>query len=186
MLKAILAGHGTFLNQPIWKTVLWENDPISKELSEYLCDILCGITAYREEISTFKKMSRARVLDIKGRVLASLQDLNMWWKDWLQDNPESCQEIPTKPEITFTRDAYGVVFSTLLDFSGLGTAYTLCTYDATRILLLQLLQRILQPERQDVCLTSYNGAAGSSLVEELKNKQTPLLDISPNIEGLGP
>lgn len=135
-------------------------------------------------MNTLEGTTRASVLDIKGRVLASFQDLNTWWKHWLQNNLESCREVPTESDNTFTRDASGIVFSTLLQYDGLRTAYTLCTYDATRILLLQILQRILQAERQALSSTSYNNAAESILEEDPNSKQTPLLGISLNIEGL--
>jgi hypothetical protein len=184
VLKAIFSGHGTFLSQPVWKTVPWENDPSSKEPSDYFVDILCDITVYNEEINTPGGLTGTRILDIKGRVFASLRDLNFWWKDWLQNNPEPCQEYPTKPENIFTKDASGIVFSTLLQYSGLGTAYTVCTYNATRILLLKILQRISEAEKQTFCPTSYNSVAESNLQEEPSNKQTPLLGISSDIEGL--
>lgn len=129
-------------------------------------------------------MTLTRVLDIKNRVFASLRDLNFWWKAWLQNSPDPCQEYPVEPENSFSKDATGTVFETLLQFSRLAAAYTLCTYNATRILLLRILLRISQAEEQTVYHMGYYSAAELNLLEEPNDKKTPLLGVSSNIEGL--
>jgi hypothetical protein len=167
----------------MWKTVPWENNPSSKEPMDYLIDILCDTASHLAEINEPNGMHLWQIFELKRRVVASLEELNCWWKAWLQSNPTPCREVSPDPKDTTTKDASGFVFSTVLQYNDLWTPYSVCTYDATRILLLQILQRISQVEDQASYPPNWNTSHEPSPQEEVNGK-TPLLGLSSDIVGL--
>ena len=108
--------------------ILWQNDPASKDVSDYLVDIFCDVASHQAEVkSHFKSLPFVQASGPKGKVVASILELDAWWDDWWQKNPDYCRE--TSP---ISRDSF--------------TNYT--SDDATRILLLLLLRKILQAEKE--------------------------------------
>ncbi|EPE32962.1 hypothetical protein GLAREA_05974 [Glarea lozoyensis ATCC 20868] len=173
--KAIFAGHGTFLSQWIWKNVPWENDLTSKEPLDYLFDILCDITMYLEESRKQAGVKPVPSAELEAKVLASLQQLDTWWKYWIRLNPYPCREFAIDSDSTlYTKDAEGVIFPTILVYNGLNTAYTLCTYNATRMLLLKLQETFPRSHAHPTGFESPNDP----------HSQVPLLGLSSDYQGL--
>jgi hypothetical protein len=176
----MFAGHSTFLSQPIWKTVPWEHNLLSKGPLDFLFDILCDIATYLEELrapSDWKQ--QAHTFDLKRRVTASIEELNAWWQYWMPTKPLPCQEIPIDTETTlYTKDANGVIFPSILVYDELRTGYTVCTYNAARILLLEALEVLSQTPSH---LKSHEYL---SELNNDNNSQGPLLGISSDISGL--
>lgn len=79
---------------------------------------------------------------LKAIILASMNDLDAWWRDWARYISGFCWEITPNLSTTIVRDIDGLIFPTLLEYSGLQEAYTVCAYDAARILSLQNLEII--------------------------------------------
>lgn len=125
------------------------------------------------------------VLELKSRVETSLQELNNWWHCFIKKHPSACWNISPGSRSGFTRDEKGLVFETVLEYSGLWIAYTVCTYDATRILLLQTLERIIEGENRYPYVDNYRILPDNSGHQaNLEDSQTPLLGITTNIQGL--
>jgi hypothetical protein len=125
----------------------------------------------------------AQAADLKRRVTASLEELNCWWQYWMASklgNPEFCQEILLDTETTlYTKDANGVIFPSILVYDGLRTGYTVCTYNAARILLLEAIVMLSQtpsPLNSNDYLSMLN--------TNNNNNQGPLLGISSDVSGL--
>ncbi|PQE10552.1 Fungal transcriptional regulatory N-terminal protein [Rutstroemia sp. NJR-2017a BVV2] len=185
--RALFSGHGTFLNQPIWKNVPWANDPASKEPLDYLVDILCDAAGYLSEINTPRGINANRVSVLEEEVQASIRTLDSWWKTWSRMYPHICREIPVTPEDAFMTDSTGIVFATKMTYDNLWIAYTVCNYDVARILLLQILQRITEA-KESVFPPPFYGSIDSTqhehLCEAVENKPSPLLGITSDIKGL--
>lgn len=173
--KAIFTGHSTFLSRPVWKTVPWENDPLSKGPIDYLFDILCDTSVYLEDLRMTGDLEPARGHVLKAQVVDSINQLDVWWRYWLCAGGMTCEEVTIDVDTTmYTKDSKGVIYPTLLVYNSLGTAYTVCTYNATRMLLLEALQSLsyLQPHT----------ATYESPHEP--NDKVPLLGISSDVKGL--
>lgn len=142
-----MSGSRSFLSQTAWKTIPWEEHPSSKSPFDHLIDIFCDCAEYFAEVNGCREgMKPWQILDLKKRVFASLETLNIWWEGSSLRNPETCTEVISNPNDTIMQDADGVIFPTLLEYNGLWNAYMLCTYDATRIMLLQILEVLERAE----------------------------------------
>lgn len=132
------------------------------------------------------------LLELKARVQASIQELNNWWHCFINIHPNACWEISPDSRSGFTRDEEGLVFETVLEYGGLWIAYTVCTYDVTRILLLQTLKRIKEGENQYPYADNYGLSPRTTSTQSTTNvhqeepdePRTPLLGITSNIQGL--
>lgn len=151
----------------------WEDDPTSKSAIEYLVDIGTDIADYIAQITAYdsgKSNQETEYSHLSTQVATSLEELNIWWRQWESEHGHLATEV------TSHRTTYERIFPTRLEYDMLWTAFTVCTYDAMRILLLQLrhmLQRFSsssQTTDQGVLLDMPNGTA--------------LLGITSNIKGL--
>lgn len=107
-------------------------------------------------------------------------ELNCWWRRWILLNPKVCREVKPNPKSTVTADADGPLFATVLQFTKLWDAYTLCSYDCARLFLLHLL-RSLAPAHEDFLKA---GAYPDSVILDEPNN-SPLLGITSDMTGLG-
>ena len=164
--ESIIFGQSTFLRYPLWKTVPWEDDPTSKSAIDYLVDIGADITEYIAQIKKFGGGNNdvAEYTLLKYQIAASFNELNTWWHHW-----EAEQTQPAS-EVTSHHDTSESVFHTLLEYDTVWTAFTVCYYDAMRILLLQL-RHILRL------------FPGPKIILDMPNP-TPLLGITSDTKGL--
>jgi hypothetical protein len=143
--KSIISGQSTFLREPAWKTVPWEDNPASKLPIDYLVDVgadiaecIASIKAFNNSNTTMQHSQLcSEYSNLKTQVALSLQDLNAWWFRWEAENGQCAIEMP--PHLPQTTP-----FPTLLQFNTLWQAFTVSIYAAMRILLLQLWQYLLQ------------------------------------------
>ncbi|KFX89149.1 hypothetical protein O988_08742 [Pseudogymnoascus sp. VKM F-3808] len=169
--KSIISRQGTFLCNQIWKTVPWEDNPTGKLAIDYLVDIGADIAEYIAYIEKYDDSWKSGYSDIRSQVATSLNELNLWWSHWEAENAHSATEIPLYPTTT------PAIFTTLLRYNRIDTAFTVCIYDAMRILLLQLWQ-MLERHRNPLEATYHRG-----IILDLPN-QTALLGITSSIKGL--
>lgn len=164
--KSIISRQSTFLRYQLWKTVPWEDDPVSKSAVDYLVDIGADTTEYIARIDIYNSKSNQEVeyVRLKSQVADSLEELNTWWHHW-----EAEQTRPAS-EVTSHQDTCGSSFHTLLEYDMLWTGFTVCYYDAMRILLLQL-WHMLQPY------------PGRNIILDIPNR-TALLGITSDTKSL--
>ncbi|KFZ24795.1 hypothetical protein V502_00736 [Pseudogymnoascus sp. VKM F-4520 (FW-2644)] len=118
--KSIISRQSTFLRYPLWKTVPWEDDPVSKSAVDYLVDIGADTTEYIARIDIYDSKSNQEVeyARLKSQVADSLEELNTWWHHW-----EAKQNRPAS-EVTSHQDTSGSSFHTLLEYDMLWTGFT--------------------------------------------------------------
>lgn len=152
----------------------WEDDPASKSAIDYLIDIGTDITEYISQINIYnsdKSDQQLECFQLRTGVATSLKELNAWWLQWEAEHAQSAMEVT--PHQTISEP----LFPTHLQYDILWTAFTVCVYDAIRILLLQLWQNLqLFPEESQ---TAPEGA-----VLDMPN-DTALLGVTSDIKGLG-
>jgi hypothetical protein len=157
----------------LWKTVPWEDDPGPKTAADYLLDIGTDIAEYLAQIKicdSSKGDYAPRYSQIRSQVTTSLEELNTWWQKWESKHAQSAWEV------TSNRESNQLLFPTLLEFDRLWSAFEVSTYNAIRILLLQLWNRLqlvaspIEETTQKIVLDIPNG--------------TVLLGISSDIKGL--
>ncbi|KFA69904.1 hypothetical protein S40285_10500 [Stachybotrys chlorohalonatus IBT 40285] len=133
--KSIISGQSTFLCQSIWKTLPWEDDPPSKSAIDYLVDIGADIAGYVAQTKRHNNKSEDSELEcsrLTRQVAASLQELNCWWQQWEANHTQLATEV------ALDEGDAEPLFPTLLEYDMPWTAFAVCTYNAMRILLLQL------------------------------------------------
>jgi hypothetical protein len=171
--KSIVSRQRTFLHDPIWKTVPWEDDPTSKSTNDYLVDIGTDIAEYISQINSYNSSKSNQGPDysqLRSEVATSLEDLNNWWHQWEAENAQSATEVIANPE---TSDP---PFPTLLEYDMLWTAFTVCIHNVMRILLLQL-WHMLQ------LFPSSTQTTSPGVVLDMPNR-TALLGITSDTKGL--
>lgn len=109
--------------------------------------------------------SNQKYTPLKYQVAASLNELNTWWHYWEAEQTHHISEV--RPHL----DTSETIFHTLLEYDTLWTAFTVCYYNAMRVLLLQLWHMLEPYPGPDVILDVSNG--------------TVLLGITSDIKGLG-
>jgi hypothetical protein len=171
--KSIISRQGTFLRNQIWKTVPWEDNPASKSTIDYLIDIGTDIAEYVAQIKNYdnnKSDQEFEYSQLRTQVAISLEELNAWWRQWEVDHAQPAIEV-TSHQVTGEP-----LFPTLLEYDMPWTAFTVCNYNAMRILLLQL-WHMLQP------ISGLTQTADQDVVLDMPNS-TALLGITSNIKGL--
>ena len=151
----------------------WEDDPTSKSAIDYLVDIGTDIAEYLCQIKTYESGNRNQDLEysqLKTNVAASLKELNTWWRQWEAEHAQRATEIISRQATSKP------LFPTLLEYDMLWTAFTVCIYDAIRILLLQLWN---MPQ----LLLSSIQPSDPSVVLDVPNR-TALLGITSDTKGL--
>jgi hypothetical protein len=176
--KSIISRQRTFLCDPIWKTVPWEDDLTSKPAIEYLVDIGTDIGEYLAQVKTCDSSKSNRELEysqLRTQVATSLEELNAWWCQWEAEH--------TRPatEVTSHQATSEPLFPTLLEYDMSWTAFTVCTYDAIRILLLQLWHMLqlspnsIQTTDQGVVLDMPNGTVLLGITSDTKGLACEIL-----------
>lgn len=149
-------------------------------------DIFCDVAAHQAELREWIQINpdlQAPLL--KGRVVSSLLELDVWWEGWWEKNRDCCWEPSVKSPNSFAScTSIGNGFPSALGFEKLGTAFTVATYDSIRILLLLLLQNILQAERQNGHAIPLNDEAQEILNQRADRRHYPLQGITSNNENL--
>lgn len=170
-----MARQSTFLRDPIWKTVPWEDEPTSKSAIDYLVDIGTDIAEYLAQINASnnsKSLSQElEYSQLRAQISMSLEELNTWWHQREAEHSLTATEMPSHMVICKP------LFPTLLEYDMVSTAFMVCTYDAIRILLLQL-WHMVQPFPNSVQSIGNNG-----VVLDMPNT-TPLLGITSDTKGL--
>ena len=136
--KSIVLRQSTFLRDPIWKLVPWEDDPTSKSSIDYLVDIGTDVAECFAQIKTYNSSKSKQEIEnskLRAQAAMSLEELNAWWR---QREEEHAQVVTV---VASPRATGEPLFPTLLEYDMLWTAFAICTYNAIRILLLQLLTR---------------------------------------------
>lgn len=151
----------------------WEDDPASKSAVDYLVDIGADVAKYIAQVQGYNhktKNDEAERSRLTRQVISSLQDLNSWWQQW-----EATHTIPAS-EVPSHRGTDEPIFPTLLDYDMPWTAFATCTYNAMRILLLQLLSKLL-------LTTCSDPGNQQDAILDVPNP-TALLGITSDIRGL--
>ena len=133
--KSIVLRQSTFLRDPIWKLVPWEDDPTSKSSIDYLVDIGTDVAECFAQIKTYNSSKSKQEIEnskLRAQAAMSLEELNAWWR---QREEEHAQVVTV---VASPRATGEPLFPTLLEYDMLWTAFAICTYNAIRILLLQL------------------------------------------------
>ncbi|PVH74919.1 hypothetical protein DL98DRAFT_575375 [Cadophora sp. DSE1049] len=169
--KSIISGTSTFLRDPIWKTVPWENDPTSKTPIDYLVDIGTDICEYNynlKELNARLDNQDAGYHDLATEVSRSIEKLNSWWHTWEIEHGNVAAE--TIPPTMFTP------FPTILEYNTPWDAFTICLYDVIRILLLQLWETLLPfSSSHPVILDEGNTTALLGITSDMKGPACEIL-----------
>ncbi|KFA51891.1 hypothetical protein S40293_04101 [Stachybotrys chartarum IBT 40293] len=171
--KSIISGQSTFLCQSRWKTLPWEDDPGSKSAIDYLVDIGADIAGYVAQTKRHNDKSNGHGLErsrLTRQVAASLQELNCWWQQWEANRTQLATEV------ALDEGNAEPLFPTLLEYDLPWTAFAVCTYNAMRILLLQLSNTLQLTSCQDP-------AIHQGIILDIPN-QTALLGITSDMRGL--
>ena len=128
----------------------WEDDPSSKNLIDFLLDIVCDIAGLLEETDTFLS-SRSYPLGysqealpsirLQERAFACLDSANTWWHKWENSKYSTCSEV-TPGSSTSTADKDRPLYLTLLWFDNIWGAFMLALHNAGRIMIIQLLEAL--------------------------------------------
>lgn len=111
----------------------WEDDLASKSAIDYLIDIGTDIVGYLAQSKTNDvSKSSQEINELKSQLAISLEELNTWW------HQRGAEHAQTVTEILAIEAIRKPLFLTLLEYDTIWTAFTICTYNAIRILLLQL------------------------------------------------
>jgi hypothetical protein len=153
-----------------WKSIPWEKDPKSKQPVDLLIDILCDITNYRAELKGLVTVTEKS--ELTKNILSTLKELNEWWEEWAVEPTSGCVEIEADAHNSVMQDCEGPILEKLLQYTDVWTAHIICSYDAARILLLELLGFLVPSE------TSF----GAFMLD--KPNETPLLGISSDTNAL--
>ncbi|KAF4625509.1 hypothetical protein G7Y89_g12660 [Cudoniella acicularis] len=140
--KAIVCQTRTCLGERAWKTGLVREEN-EKCTFDVLLDILADIANYRADIKELshhlnanpninqtnneeKENHYRKGEELTVQAVASLHELNTWWRDWLTATPNPCTEIHASKDgsNTVIRDTDGPLFPTILRYKDLWTAYT--------------------------------------------------------------
>lgn len=172
--KSIISRQSTFLRTAIWKTLPWEDNPASKTTIDYLIDIGTDIAEYIAQISKYisKSGQEFEYSQLRTQVAASLEELNAWWRQWEADHAQPAIEVASH------QVAGELLFLTTLEYDMPWTAFTVCNYNAMRILLLQL-WHMLRP----MPIFGLNRPTNHDVLLDVPNS-TPLLGITSNVKGL--
>jgi len=144
---------------------------------DYLVDIGADMAEYNAQLKAYDNKSNQfpGYSQLRTQAATSLEELNIWWRQWEAENENSVREVT--PHLT-ARDQ---LFSTLLEYDTLSAAFTVCMYNATRILLLQLWQRLQlfpSPTRTtnpDVILDTPNRTALLGITSDTKGLASEIL-----------
>ena len=120
-----------------------------------------------KSLQTSQNYDESQYSYIKTQVTATLEHLNSWWQEWEPEHRQSAWEVPTRETL----------FSTLLEYDTLWTAFTVLVYDMMRILLLQLTRRLGSVLGDPSSQPSYQAIADIP-------KKTILLGISSDTQAL--
>jgi hypothetical protein len=116
--------------------VPWEDEPTSKLAIDYLVDIGIDITEYLAQIKIYvsreSSHEQLEFSQLRNQVATSLEELNAWWHQREAEHAQAATEVTSHQVISKP------LFPTLLEYDTPWTAFTVCIYDAIRILLLQL------------------------------------------------
>ncbi|KAE9381020.1 hypothetical protein N431DRAFT_396345 [Stipitochalara longipes BDJ] len=176
--SSIVSHQRTFLGEKIWKDAPWQEDVTSKQPFDFLLDVLCDIANHLADLKALSKSpDSSKIHQLHGDIDSSIRDLDDWWRGWSTANPHSCKEVVTDPSSSITTDADGALFVTHLVYDRLWTAYTVTTYNAARILLLQASKSVTQLSPQ----FARHPAQSDSLKDD---SGTPLLGINSNSKDL--
>jgi hypothetical protein len=127
--------------QPAWKFIPWELDPASKQPIDFLMDIMCDVANYRARLG--KLSTSNEKYKLTEDVMSTLQELNDWWEDYAVEPASWCTEVEADAQNSAMQDDDGPILKTLLHYKDVWAAHNICSYDATRILLLELLKALL-------------------------------------------
>ncbi|KAJ5810375.1 uncharacterized protein N7503_002593, partial [Penicillium pulvis] len=171
--KSIVSHQRTFLHDPIWKTVPWEDNLASKSEIDYLVDIGTDIAEYISQLKRHRTSRGSQEFEysrLRTQVATSLKELNNWW------HQRETEHTQVATEVTSHWTANEPLFPTHLRYDTLWTAFAVCTYDAIRILLLQLWYTLQ-------LFTSSIQTIDQEFVLDVPNR-TALLGISSDTKGL--
>ena len=141
-------------------------------MMDHLIDIGIDIVEHRAQIKACggeisdKKVECSR---LRRHISTTFRQLNEWWRRWELD----CGSLVA---VVYHTAADEPPFPTLLKYKNLWTAFTVCVYDAIRILLLQLWQPFQH-------FLSSSEPIDESFLLETPNR-TGLLGITTDIKGL--
>jgi hypothetical protein len=182
--KAVLDQKRTILSQPLWKIGPWEANPSSKQPVDFLLDFVSDVACHLEDMKTIAgKNSVQQRRELADRAVATMIDFNDWWRRWSQLKPQSCWEIESDPNFALMADLDGPLYPTMLHYTDLGTAYTVCTYICGRILILHVLRSLAldTPEQGDNLFPTH-GDPKYAIFDE--DNDTPLLGITSDATAL--
>ncbi|KAF5002427.1 hypothetical protein FGRMN_439 [Fusarium graminum] len=94
--KSIISGQSTFLCDSKWKTLPWEDDPVSKSAVDYLVDIGADIAGLIAQIKGYENKNKYHEFErshLTGQVAACLQELNSWWQQWEANQTRPASEV---------------------------------------------------------------------------------------------
>ena len=141
--RAIMDREPTFLSDDEWKTVPWEEEPECKTDRDYLIDILsdlAGILAGVDALGKFKRdvvRIHIELAALVDRLVRCFVALNAWWQKWYPANRANCWRVPIDQATTVCFDQGGALVEARMEFDSFWTCYTLMSYHAAKILVLE-------------------------------------------------
>jgi len=158
----------------------WQEEQSSKDQSDLLMDILCDVACHQAEVKAcFAKIDHHRILEVKAKVVALHQKLDVWWNNWWPLNKNFCHK-----QDSMLYSGEEKVFTSSLEYGNVASAYLVATYNTTRILLLFLLQILLKNNGSKTNLNSSPHEAEYLLARRSDPIHQPLCGLSSDIQAL--
>jgi hypothetical protein len=182
--RAIIAEQRTFLAEPAWKTIPWEDDPKSKDPFDYLLDLAADASGFLEDannlrLGNLQAMSlpgaQTKYFDLVSKLEKAFETLNAWWRAWANEHMDHCYERPPDKQLDISFDHQGPVFETVLYFNNFWNCYVAICHNAIRIIFLQLWHRL------SVAAVPFDTNLNPPVEEA---NPLPLLGISNDMTGL--
>ena len=154
--NGVYACQRTFLDDPQWKDVPWEDDLPAKSSFDYFVDVLCDVPSFLQQVTCRPRSSEAAnhpnaQLDqtlMQRQILDRLRILRDLREEWYQKYSQLVWETPPKVITETGPDRDGppklTMFpcQTALYFQDMWRAYEFCISTATMILLFMLHEQV--------------------------------------------
>ena len=161
MTEAITTRKKTFLDRPEWKTIPWSKHPETKTPVHHLMDVQTAFPGIMSDYRTlssslFSFEEKCALCDnIVGQLEDLMRDTISWRWDFELHNPYICSEVPPDRQNSYVYKEDGVpLYSTVLSFVDLSTAYTLNFYHTVVAWQLYVAQMFGAPELWSTTYTS--------------------------------
>ncbi|KAJ6779735.1 hypothetical protein PWT90_02078 [Aphanocladium album] len=141
----------TFLEEPEWKTVPWEQlDPLPRPVTILLQDIFCDIPGFMEDairlmtpLSSNGPKRTQNLSALQTKIMNSYIEMEFLRWSWEEEYPNVCWAVPVTPDLKdATNEPNRLPFATVLHFSNFDRAIDSIYFNVIRLLLYELADEV--------------------------------------------